>query len=221
MTASSLNTPCPLTPTETASYYARLADLTRRVVIDRAVSLPVVMSGLQLLAENKFVPPAEFVPNLISGLLIGGQDNQRWECARYGYVGEGFFDDFPAKWPDFKPRVCSLVTLTVAELGYRRGCQWTTAFRAGVRYGFELCPAVAAPVVRHHYLRQPLGEKIIIAMPGIEYRGRADHIFVIEHNATGKHLLVEQAPFYGEREGQTPDRLHLRGDDILMFMRRE
>jgi len=222
MTASSLTVPLgPLTAEQNALFYGRLADFERRVVRDGSVPFASAMNGLQMLAENKFVPPAGFIPNFMSGSMIGGSNNRIWECVHFGYADKEFFEDLPSEWPKFTPRICDFVTLTVAELGYRKGAQWTTAFRAGVRYGFELCPAVAAPVVRYRYARQPLGEEIIVAMPGIQYRGHDDFVFVIEHDATGKHLHVQQAPFYGERNGETTTPLHLRGDDVLMFMRRE
>ncbi len=211
----------PLNIEQTALFYNRQQDFTRRVVTEGSVPFALAMSGLQMLSENKFVPPAAFIPDFMSGIMIGGSNNRRWECVHYGYAPEGFFEGFPAKWPEFTPRVCDFVTLTVAELGYRKGAQWTTAFRAGVRFGFELCPATAAPVVRYGYEHQPLGEKIIVAMPSIQYKGEEGHIFYLEHDSNGKHLRIEQAPFYGEREGETPERLHLRGDDVLMFMRRK
>jgi hypothetical protein len=66
-----------------------------------------------------------------------------------------------------------LVVLSIADLGFaKKGASLRDIYTRALALGLELCPAEVGPVLRLHYLNQPVGEFLHIAMrPIARYTG--------------------------------------------------
>jgi hypothetical protein len=83
-----------------------------------------------------------------------------------------------------------LVTLSVAELGLAdKNASLAEIYARAQKLGFELCPAEIAPLLRLHYMNQPLGEFLHIAMAPIPTRSGRPVILVVANGGEGLHLL--------------------------------
>lgn len=60
-----------------------------------------------------------------------------------------------------------LVILSVAELGFKGGAEYSDICDRALEMGLELCPAEVAPALRLAYTDQSLGEEFIVAMSAI------------------------------------------------------
>lgn len=83
----------------------------------------------------------------------------------------------------------SLVLLSVGDLGFSNGATTNLVFRAGLRLGYELCPAEVGPQLRLQYPNQKLGERIRLAMESTvnDYEGNP-LVFCVAHDSYGVRI---------------------------------
>lgn len=225
MTAKTQGPLGPLSPEQNEMFHARISDLVRRVVRDGSVPYSYAMSSLQMVAENRFVPPAAFLPNRVVvadlGRTLQSDRIDAW-LDRGGKLDERTVRAILSlAIPEaYHSGIWQFVGLSVGNLGFKKGCQWTTAFRAGLQLGFQYCPASMALAIRSAYTDQPLGEELLLAMSPLERSGFEDEVFKLSHTDQGMCLSLEEGPFYGEREMEDTSSSHLRADDLILFMRK-
>jgi hypothetical protein len=91
-----------------------------------------------------------------------------------------------------KPIEVSLVTLTVAELGFESGASYLEVCRRGEELGHDLCQPEYGPQLRLQYKDQPKGEVLYLAMAAISNFGSLQ-AFAVEHSVNGLCLNVSDA----------------------------
>ncbi len=95
--------------------------------------------------------------------------------------------DFAASIPRVKEEV-EFVYASNKELDYQDGCTRLEAYEAGLRLGWKLCLASDGPEIRRHYLNQPIGERLMVAMELITDSAGRLRVFDVERYNDGLWL---------------------------------
>src|SRR5262245_32396784 len=82
-----------------------------------------------------------------------------------------------------------LVVVRVADLGFNDAISLGEIYRRAGELGLELCPPEVAPLVRLHYLDQPVGEFLNVAMAPITTYGREPVALSVANAGTGPLLI--------------------------------
>jgi hypothetical protein len=86
----------------------------------------------------------------------------------------------------------SLVSLSLANLGFGRGSHLEDIYAAACQEGLQLCPAEVGPQLRLQYPDQPPREDLFIAMEAIPDSGNHPDVFCVKHSR-GLWLSVRHA----------------------------
>ena len=82
-----------------------------------------------------------------------------------------------------------LVVVSVSELGFQDATSLAEIYRRAGELGLELCPAEVAPLLRLHYVNQPMGEFLNVAMRPIATYGGELIALSVANAGTGPLLL--------------------------------
>lgn len=82
----------------------------------------------------------------------------------------------------------NLVSVTVAELGFKKGATRREIYERAQELGLSLCPAEVGPQLRLQYLDQPLGEWLIIGMEPIADSDGGLSVFGVGRGGGGRWL---------------------------------
>ena len=104
-----------------------------------------------------------------------------------------------------------LVTVTVAELGFKDGAKYSAICERGLQLGLELCPNEVGPQLRLQYKDQPKGEWLRIAMEAITDSDGYLFIFAVGYDRGELWLFG----YFGH-----PGRVYF-ADDRFVFVRRK
>ncbi|MDQ5938360.1 MAG: hypothetical protein QG603_408 [Patescibacteria group bacterium] len=88
----------------------------------------------------------------------------------------------------------SIVTPSVAELGFKKGARYADICDTGVSMGYDLCSAELGPQLRLQYKKQPKGDSLWLAMERIcsgEPPMSRSYVFHLKRDAGGRY-------FYGD-----------------------
>ena len=86
-----------------------------------------------------------------------------------------------------------LVTVSVAQLGFKKGATRKDIYARALQLGLELCPAEVGPQLRLQHKDQPRGEWLLIGMEPITDSGGDLDVFGVFHGDDGLWLDT----FYG------------------------
>lgn len=81
-----------------------------------------------------------------------------------------------------------LVSLSVTDLGFKKGARYDAICTRGLELGLELCPAEVGPQLRLQYLDQPRGEWLVIAMGALRGSDGRLSVFRVAHDDDGRWL---------------------------------
>jgi len=87
-------------------------------------------------------------------------------------------------------RKLELVTCSSRTLGFRKGVTFDEICRRARTQGLKLCPAEVGPALRLHYLNQPSGEMLTIAMDPIRPPASFLNIFVLGNSEKRLWLTI-------------------------------
>jgi hypothetical protein len=95
--------------------------------------------------------------------------------------------DFSAAIPQVEEDV-EFVYASNEELGYPNGCTRLQTYEAGLKLGWKLCLPSDGPEIRRHYLNQPLGEWLLVAMEPIKGSDGSLKVFRVGRRGGGAWL---------------------------------
>jgi hypothetical protein len=82
-----------------------------------------------------------------------------------------------------------LLLFKVAELGFEDSASLSEIYRRADELGLQLCPAEVAPLLRLHYVDQPLGDFLNVAMRPIATYGGDLVVLTVANAGTGPLLI--------------------------------
>ena len=82
-----------------------------------------------------------------------------------------------------------LVIFKVTELGFDDSASLSDIYRRADELGLSLCPAEVAPLLRLHYVNQPIGEFLNVAMRPVATYGGDPVVLIVANAGTGPLLI--------------------------------